>query len=289
MISFPLASIPMAALVFAAGASAGRGLAALTMRLAQAEGYPFSRYYALAGGSRLAGLPIIGHYIRPRETRCRRMLAMEWGGALVLVLCWALFSPAKAACGAVFLLALLGASFVDLDHMIIPDLFTLGLAGMGLVLSLLAPALHGFAPFTVLNCFRSAAAGALGLAIGSALVLWFSLVGERILGREVLGFGDVKFLGAIGAFCGWQGAVFSVFGGAVIGAVVLAAAYIQRLATGSAAIQLFRLPGSADETGRLAWGAHFPFGPMLASAAALYFVALHPLVDRYLAQYLILF
>jgi len=37
------------------------------------------------------------------------------------------------------------------------------------------------------------------------------------------------------------------------------------------------------------WGTHFPFGPMLASAAALYYLALHPAVDAYLQRYLALF
>jgi leader peptidase (prepilin peptidase)/N-methyltransferase len=289
MISAPLTTFPIAALVFAGGAAAGRGLAALAGQLAQAEGDPSSRYYALADGARFADIPILGYFLRSPGSRCRRGLALECGGACSLLLCWALFSPAKAACGAVFLLALLGASCIDFDHMIIPDLFTVGLGMLGLALSALVPALHGLAPWTLVNCLRSAAAGALGLAIGSAFVLWFSLIAEMILGREVLGFGDVKFLGAIGAFCGWQGAVFSVFGGAAIGALVLGFAFVQRTFRGESALQLFRSPGSTRATGRLAWGAHFPFGPMLAAAAALYFLVLHPVVDRYLAQYLILF
>ena len=38
-----------------------------------------------------------------------------------------------------------------------------------------------------------------------------------IFGREALGEGDVKLLGCIGAFCGWKGAIFAIFGGAMIG------------------------------------------------------------------------
>jgi leader peptidase (prepilin peptidase)/N-methyltransferase len=289
MITSALSSLPLATLLFAAGAASGRGLAALTMCLARDAGLPFSRYYALADGSRLSGVPIIGHFMRPRGSRCRRLLVMEWAGGLAFVACWALFPPAKAACGALFLLALLGASFIDLDHLIIPDLFSAGLAALGIALSAFVPALHGTGPFGPESCLRSAAAGFLGLAIGSSILLWFALLGEMALGREVLGFGDVKFVGAIGAFCGWQGAVFSVFGGAAVGALVIAAAAAQRLVTGETAIQLFRAPGPAGETGRLTWGAHFPFGPMLACAAALYFIALHPVVDRYLERYLMLF
>jgi len=203
--------------------------------------------------------------------------------------CAAVFPPAKAACGCVFLLGLICASCVDLDEMIIPDLFSIGLAVAGVALSLAVPSLHGFARYSALACLRSGAAATLGLALGSALGLWLALLGEWVLGKEVLGFGDVKFLGAIGAFCGWQGAVFSVFGGAVVGAVVLVAAHLHRRLAGDQARALLRLETPGGETGRVGWGAQFPFGPMLAVAAALYFLALHPWVDRYLEQYRALF
>jgi leader peptidase (prepilin peptidase)/N-methyltransferase len=289
MIPPPPTSVSLAPLAFAAGALAGRGLAALTGRLARAEGYPSSHYHALADGARLADVPIVGHFVRARGSRCHRLLLLEWGGALAGVLCWTLFPPAKAACGAVFLLALLGASCLDFDHLILPDPLTVGLAALGLVLSALVPALHGQAAFGPGSCLRSAAAAGLGVAIGSALVLWFSLLGEMILRREVLGFGDVKFLGAIGAFCGWQGAVFAVFGGAAIAAGVLGVAALAEFAAGGGAVRGWRAAGPAGENRGAAGGAHFPFGPMLAAAAALYFLALHPLVDRYLAHYLVLF
>lgn len=38
--------------------------------------------------------------------------------------------------------------------------------------------------------------------------------------REAMGFGDIKFMAMAGAMLGWQGALFSIFAGAVIGTVV---------------------------------------------------------------------
>jgi leader peptidase (prepilin peptidase) / N-methyltransferase len=284
------AAWPKCALIFIGGAWIGRALGALIQRFLQTAGYPSSHYYRL-GAARgwFSHLPVFGHLVGSSGTRCRRALNLELltGGAFLA--CWLLFPPAKAFCGCVFLLGLIGASYIDFDHMVIPDLFTIGLALVGLALSATVPALHGTGHFSKLACLRSEAAGILGLAIGSSFGLWIGLIGEWILDKEILGFGDVKFLGAIGAFCGWQGAVFSVFGGAVVGLIALIGGELHRRYNGAHSVQLFRLESSGGETGKLAWGAHFPFGPMLATAAGLYFLVLHPAVDRYLAQYLALF
>lgn len=220
--------------------------------------------------------------------RRQRALAFALMIGVSFAACWLLFPAAKAACGCIFFLGLICASCVDFDQMIIPDLFTIGLAAVGLVLSFAIPSLHVSGPFMIFNCLRSGAAALVGLAIGSALVLWISLFGELIFGKEVLGFGDVKFLGAIGAFCGWQGAIFSVFGGAAVGVVVLASGALLRRITGKQSVRVVRVDLPGAEMGSLAWGAEFPFGPKLATAAALYFLVLHPWVDRYLASYLAL-
>ena len=209
-------------------------------------------------------------------------------GAL-LALCWLLFPPAKAACGCVLMLGLTGASFIDLRRLIIPDLLSIGLAAAGIALSFAVPALHGCGPFALFNGARSAAAALLGLAVGSAFILWLGLIGELLLKKEVLGFGDVKFVGAIGAFCGWQGAVFSIFGGALIGAIVLGAMAAWAPSTPLRAGRFMRLESPDGQVARIGWKVQFPFGPMLAAAAALYFFALHPWVDGYFSTYLLLF
>lgn len=209
--------------------------------------------------------------------------------AAELLACWLEFPPAKAACGSVFVAALAGASAIDLESLVIPDLLTVGLALAGLGLSALCPPLHGIASGPPLACLRSLAAGVLGLAIGSALGLWIAVLGEWLLAKEILGFGDVKLLGAIGAFCGWRGAVFAVVGGAAIAALALAAAEGHRRLSGRGAVRLLRLESPAGETGRLGWGARFPFGPMLAAAAALYFLGPHAWADAWLAPYALLF
>src|SRR5207244_9965751 len=108
----------------------------------------------------------------------------------------------------------------------IPDVFTLGL-GVGVVaLALAVPALHGeHGNVFGVGSLRSGAISLQGLLLGSGFLLWFALLAEFFLKKEAMGFGDVTFVGAIGAFCGWKGAVFSIMGGAVVGLIWFAIAW----------------------------------------------------------------
>lgn len=177
-----------------------------------------------------------------------------------------------------FLSLLIVAGFIDLDHGIIPDWLTIGGACLGLVLSLLVPELHGLvgeagafggageAFFFSADHVRGFLGGAQGLLIGSGVLLWIALVAELCLKKEAMGFGDVKFVGMIGAFCGWEGAVFSIFAGAILGTLGIGLLPIFK---GRAAL----LPQAV------------PFGPMLAAAATLYFLWAESWVKRMLAGF----
>lgn len=49
-----------------------------------------------------------------------------------------------------------------------------------------------------------------GLFFGAAIIWGISSVGQVLFGREVMGFGDVKYMGMLGAFLGVRGATLSI-------------------------------------------------------------------------------
>jgi leader peptidase (prepilin peptidase)/N-methyltransferase len=82
-----------------------------------------------------------------------------------------------------------------------------------------------------------------------------------VIPREAMGRGDLKFLAAIGAFLGWRGVFFSVFGGSLTGSIVGLLTLI---------------------LGRRVWSAKLPFGPYLAFGALVWMFAGDLLVRWYL-------
>lgn len=236
-------------------------------------------------------IPILSWFILRGKARCCgrsysfRYAFVELLTALLFLACWLLFPPAKAVTGMVFLSILLCATFIDLDHMIIPDVFTIGGGVLGLLLSLLVPALHGqHSDFFVVDSLRSVVIGTQGLLVGSGLVLWIALVAEAILRKDAMGFGDVKFVGAIGAFCGWQGAIFAIFGGAIVGTAWFLIALIWQKVAGKAAAIAPKAETAEGEPADLGFGVQVPFGPMLAIAGAMYFLFFETWVKAYFDQ-----
>ena len=245
-------------------------------------------------------IPVLSWLILRGRARCCgrpfsfRYPAVELLTAALFLGCWLLFPPGKAVAGMVLCSILICATFIDLDHMVIPDVFTIGGAMGGVLLSLALPVLHGHQhEIFLVGSTRSAVDAMLGLLIGSALVLWIALLAEVVLKNEAMGFGDVKFLGAIGAFIGWKGAVFAVFGGAVVGCVWFGLAVLWQQIAGRtaapAATTSLAAEGGETPPTSLGFGVQVPFGPMLAIAALLYFLVLHRWVDAYFSDLAVMF
>lgn len=241
-------------------------------------------------------IPVLSWLILRGRARCCgrpfsfRYPAIEFLTAALFLACWLVFPPGKAVAGAVLCSIVICAHFIDHDHMIIPDALTIGGAAAGLLLSLLLPSLHGqIHDIYLVASIRSGLAAVLGVFVGSALVLWIALFAEAILKKEAMGFGDVKYLGALGAFVGWQGVVFGLFGGALLGCLWFSLAYAWKKITGRTAPVPLRAETAEGQPAELGLGVHVPFGPMLGLAVLIYFFGLHRWVDAYFADLTVLF
>lgn len=226
-------------------------------------------------------IPVLSWILLRGKARCCgqpfsiRYPAIEALTAGLFLACWLHLPPAHALAGMIFGSMLICATFIDFDHMIIPDRFSIGTAIVGMVLSVLLPSLHVVADSGyIVNAVRSLVHAGIGVMVGSGLILWIGLLAEVVLKKEAMGFGDVKLIGGIGAFCGWQGAVFSLFGGAIIGTFGVLIVLIAQAMAGKSGTE-------SGEDNRIGFGRHIPFGPMLAAGALLYFLWLRPYVDQY--------
>ena len=105
-------------------------------------------------------------------------------------------------------------TFVDFEHLIIPDRVTIGGIISGLIISVALPSLH-----TENNHFLSLAFALLGAIVGGGILWGLGLLGKFIFHKEAMGFGDVKLLAGIGAFLGTKAVLFNVLVSSFIGSV----------------------------------------------------------------------
>ncbi|MCS6770571.1 MAG: prepilin peptidase [Kiritimatiellae bacterium] len=152
--------------------------------------------------------------------------------------------------------ALIAASFIDLDFMIIPDRISLGGMVAGLAVSGLLPSLHGKTEWT-----ESLLDSLIGLSAGAGLLFAVALLGKLVFKKDAMGLGDVKLLGAIGALLGWQAILFTIFLSSLLGSAV-----------GVALIA----------SGRSAWQSRIPYGPYLSASAAIWILGGHSWWKAYL-------
>ena len=299
---------------------------------------PLVTWLSLRGRCKNCGAPISPRYF-----------VVELLTGLTFLACWLAFgaqSPALALVYSLFLAGLIVATFIDFEHLIIPDEITLGGAVAGFVISFFLPSLH-----KVHSNGQGMVQAAIGIAAGAGIVyavlrggklvfgrekmklpletkIVFSetalclpdqeipyeeifyrksdtivlharmlelvdrgyadatvrlspsrlriddeeiapetvphleaVCSEIVLPREAMGLGDVKFMAAIGAFLGWEAAVFSLIVAAMIGA-----------AYGSGMVLLHKQK----------WSGRLYFGPFLALAATLWIFAGPELVTWYL-------
>lgn len=142
------------------------------------------------------------------------------------------------------------ATFIDFEHYIIPDRISLGGIGLGLLLSYIFPVLQSHAALvSTLSRFEGLLQSFYGVLAGAGSLWLVAVIGKMIFRKDAMGLGDVKLLGAIGAFMGWRAVVFTIVVSSFLGSLV-----------GVALILI----------GNRQWQSKIPYGPYLALAAILW-------------------
>lgn len=189
--------------------------------------------------SALENIPVISYlFLKGRCSGCGTAISLRYPAveivtavlSVAIALHFGFSIQTLAALG--FTWAMVPLFLIDYDQQILPDTITLPLLWAGLLLSL----------FPV---FVDSQASIIG-AIAGYLSLWiiFHLF-KLVTGKEGMGYGDFKLLGAIGAWVGWQALPVVILFSSVVGATI--------------GILLILLKGRDHSQ-------PMPFGPFLAAA-----------------------
>jgi leader peptidase (prepilin peptidase)/N-methyltransferase len=130
-------------------------------------------------------------------------------------------------------LSLIPVCAIDFKYQLLPDTVTIGGIVLGIAVSFLPDGMGWFSALV-------------GVAVCGGGLWLFGEPTEKILGRETMGFGDVKLVASFGALMGIYPAFFALVLGACLALMVMVP---------------LRLAGRRPLDG------HIPFGPFLSIAA----------------------
>lgn len=118
------------------------------------------------------------------------MFAYSWESLYVLIFTW----------------SLLCLTCIDLDHHMLPDVITLPLLWLGLLLS-------------TVNIFTNSHDAIIGAVVAYASLWLFVKLFKCLTGKDGMGHGDFKLFAVFGAWLGWQVLPFIIIFAAVTGAI----------------------------------------------------------------------
>ncbi len=242
------------AFVFVFGAILGSFFNCLIYRLPNDLSIVRPRSFCPSCKKTIAGydnIPLLSYLLlRGRCRHCGNGISLRYFGVELLTACmalplayWLISEPRMAwewiwaLYAAGFLLLLIPITWIDLDHRIIPDIFTLPTIGLGLAASFLP---GGISPLSAL----------LGLLAGGGTLYLIGWVGTVALRKgEAMGGGDVKLMAAAGTILGAKAALLSLFLGSVLGSI--------------AGVSILAIKGWKSDH-RIAFGPYLAVGILLA-------------------------
>jgi leader peptidase (prepilin peptidase)/N-methyltransferase len=201
------------------------------------DNVPILSWLWLRGRCRACGAPISARYPTVEALTAALFVVTGWWAPSLVALAFML--P--------FVSAMVVITFIDHDHMIIPDSITIPGMAAGIAAAFLGAAVRP-------------AQAVVGLIVGGGGLLAVAVAYRAATGRHGVGGGDIKLLGMVGAFLGPVGAFLTIMVGSVAGTLFACA---------------LMLRGRASRTAEL------PFGTFLAPGAVLVLFLGARIVDVY--------
>ncbi len=212
-------------------------------------------------------IPILSYlFLMGKCSKCNSKISLRYPlveiltGLLFLATVWSFGLSIETLFYLIFISALIPITFIDLEHMIIPNVITYP----GIIVGILYNALKtdwdyglelinnfslGMQSFFSLLSEVPILDSIFGVILGGGILLLIAYVYEAVKKRQGMGMGDVKLLAMIGAFFGWEGVLFVIFLGSILGSVIGISIIIAK-------------------RGDLKYA--LPFGPFLSIAAVIY-------------------
>jgi len=185
------------------------------------DNLPILSWIILGGKCRACKSPI-----SPRYPAVEILTAL-----LFLLVFWQIGFNAFLLVALIFVSCVITLIFIDAERMILPNKITYPLFLFALFARLIFPLFFGVSRFADLYIFPlnnladyplwliSIAGGVLGATVGGGSLWLVGEIWERLRGVEAMGLGDVKMMLGVGALLGWRLALFTIFLGALTGAI----------------------------------------------------------------------
>ena len=163
--------------------------------------------------SALENIPVLSYlWLKGRCSGCHASIPLRYP-AIELLTALLSFAVAYRFGATVQMVAALGLTWclvalsgIDIDRQLLPDVITLPMLWLGLLLS-------------VFGLFTDSTASILG-AVAGYMALWLIYqTFKRLTGKEGMGYGDFKLLALLGAWLGWSALPLIVILSSVVGAV----------------------------------------------------------------------
>lgn len=206
-----------AVLFFIFGLCLGSFANVLIYRIPKGQKWAWSRSACPHCGKQIAlfdNIPVLSYLLL--RAKCRQCGGgISWRYPVVELLTGLLFLGLFLKFGwtislleySIFMFGLVVVTFIDFDHMILPDVFTLS----GIVIGLIG---------SVVNPERDFISSFVGVLLGGGFLWCLAYLYFLLRKEEGMGGGDIKLLAWIGAVLGWTSVPFVILSSSLVGSVV---------------------------------------------------------------------